>query len=262
MGLGGNTPRIIDDWGQRAIPSPTGQHPRSNTTPRAAKKVTGPGGWPVFPARQFQNADGPPPPRTTNNVRSSLRQALQAAGIEDNIYPHLLRSTVATFVARRMSVADAGALLGHRADSSVTTRHYIERLRLAPDTSAVLQALIEIGEAEARAEESGGWEEVPPDDGEFRADQSAGLSARRVAGENDASQTAKARRREQRRAAARADDHAAPDHPPSTTPPAPSPPPVDAESPPASRTTERPSGGTSAGERVAARWTQGELEWG
>lgn len=97
-------------------------------------------------------------------MRRTLREALDAAGMSGEIHPHLLRATVATFVARRMSVADAAALLGHKIDVGVTVRHYIERLTLAPDTSAVLQAFIELGAAEAREEETGGWEQAPRDD--------------------------------------------------------------------------------------------------
>lgn len=70
------------------------------------------------------------------------------------IHLHLLRATVATVVARGMSVADAAALLGHQINAGVTVRHYIERLTLAPDTSAVLQTLIEVGAAEARAQDA------------------------------------------------------------------------------------------------------------
>lgn len=194
--------------------------------------------WPVFPARQFKNAGGPPKPRTTSNVRSNLRQALDLAGVTDHVYPHLLRSTVATFVARKMSVADAGALLGHKADSSVTTRHYIEQLRVAPDTSAVLQTLIEIGEAEGRAEETGGWEEVAPEGGEVRVDDSG-----RRAG-------ARTRRQSSGRSSS----------PPSES--APNSPTIDSPTQPVSRHTTRPAPRPSAAYRAAERWLQGELDWG
>ena len=48
-----------------------------------------------------------------------------------------------------MRAADAAPLLGHKIDAGVTGRHYIERLRLAPDTSAVLQEMVDIGKEEA-----------------------------------------------------------------------------------------------------------------
>lgn len=97
-------------------------------------------------------------PVTTHNMRRMLRAALDLADMAGEVHPHLLRSTVATFVARRMSPAEASALLGHKVGTGVTERHYIERLRLAPDTSAVLQAMIEIGEEEAREKAPAGEE--------------------------------------------------------------------------------------------------------
>jgi hypothetical protein len=77
--------------------------------------------------------------------------ALALAKMTGEVHPHLLRSTAATYVARRMNSADAAALLGHKIDAGVTGEHYIERLRLAPDTSAVLQEMVDIGKEEARA---------------------------------------------------------------------------------------------------------------
>lgn len=105
---------------------------------------------PVFVARPFRSPSAELRPQTTHNLRTSLRSALQLAGMEGTVHPHLLRATVATFVARRMTIADAAALLGHKVDAGVTVRYYIERLTLAPDTSAVLQTFIELGAAEAR----------------------------------------------------------------------------------------------------------------
>ncbi len=109
---------------------------------------------PVFASRPFKARSELPKPQTTANVRTSLRKALDRAGMSGAIHPHLLRATVATVVARGMSVADAAALLGHQINAGVTVRHYIERLTLAPDTSAVLQTLIEVGEAEAHAQDN------------------------------------------------------------------------------------------------------------
>ncbi|GAB3088527.1 tyrosine-type recombinase/integrase [Isoptericola nanjingensis] len=119
---------------------------------------------PVFPSRTFRDGRNVGRPQTPANLRRSLRAALAAAQLS-GVYPHLLRKTVATVVARRMGVAEAAALLGHKIDAGVTGRHYIERLRLAPDTSAVLQEMVEIGEAELIRQEVGdasgvGWEHV------------------------------------------------------------------------------------------------------
>jgi integrase len=102
---------------------------------------------PVFPSRRLK--DKRVREQTTANLRRTLRSALALAKMTGEVRPHLLRSTAATFVARRMRAADAAALLGHKIDAGVTGRHYIERLRLAPDTSAVLQEMVDIGKEEA-----------------------------------------------------------------------------------------------------------------
>ncbi|MFH5824737.1 tyrosine recombinase XerC [Georgenia sp. AZ-5] len=104
---------------------------------------------PVFPSRQFKDGRASMTPQTPHNVRRTLRAALELAHMKGEVHPHLLRSTVATFVARERGTADAATLLGHKINGGVTARHYIERLRLAPDTSAVLQAMVEIGEEQA-----------------------------------------------------------------------------------------------------------------
>lgn len=111
---------------------------------------------PVFPSRRFRDGRNVLTPQTPHNIRRSLRSALDQAQMIGEVYPHLLRKTVATVVARQMGIADAAALLGHRIDAGVTARHYIERLRLAPDTSAVLQALVDIGVEEAARRGSAG----------------------------------------------------------------------------------------------------------
>ncbi|MFD1507112.1 hypothetical protein FE374_03220 [Georgenia yuyongxinii] len=107
---------------------------------------------PVFPSRRFKNGEVLLKPQTTHNIRRTLRHALELAKMTGEVHPHLLRSTVATVVARKQGVADAAALLGHKINAGVTGRHYIERLLLAPDTSAVLQEMIEIGEEQAAHE--------------------------------------------------------------------------------------------------------------
>ncbi|MPV89300.1 tyrosine-type recombinase/integrase, partial [Georgenia ruanii] len=159
---------------------------------KAIRPATTTDDMPVFPARRFKNGTVALKPQTTHNVRRTLRDALELAKMPGEVHPHLLRSTVATFVAREQGVADAAALLGHKINAGVTGRHYIERLQLAPDTSEVLQALIEIGEAEARAEESGGREEDLSDDGAFRANEVAGLTDGRANSQNEAAQTPEA----------------------------------------------------------------------
>lgn len=107
---------------------------------------------PVFPSRRFRDRPDALRPQTPHNIRRTLRLALDLAGLNGEVHPHLLRATVATCVAREMGVAEAAALLGHKIDAGVTGRHYIERLRLAPDTSSVLQTMVEIGDAAWQAE--------------------------------------------------------------------------------------------------------------
>jgi integrase len=104
---------------------------------------------PVFPSRRFKGERALPKEQTPANMRRTLRSALALAKMTGEVHPHLLRSTAATFVARRMNAADAAALLGHKIDAGVTGEYYIERLRLAPDTSAVLQEMVDIGKEEA-----------------------------------------------------------------------------------------------------------------
>ncbi|GAB4087301.1 tyrosine-type recombinase/integrase [Myceligenerans cantabricum] len=107
---------------------------------------------PVFQGRLFKDGRNAGRPVSTHNMRRMLRAALDWAGMKGEVHPHLLRSTVATQVARKMRAADAAALLGHAIDAGITGRHYIEQLRLAPDTSAVLQTMVEIGDEEAARE--------------------------------------------------------------------------------------------------------------
>ena len=104
---------------------------------------------PVFPSRRFKDEREVPKEQTTANMRRTLRSALALAKMTGEVHPHLLRSTAATYVARRMRTADAAALLGHKVDAGITGEYYIERLRLAPDTSAVLQEMVDIGKEEA-----------------------------------------------------------------------------------------------------------------
>lgn len=104
---------------------------------------------PVFPSRRFKDERALPKEQTTANMRRTLRSVLALAKMTGEVHPHLLRSTAATYVARRMRTADAAALLGHKVDAGVTGEYYIERLRLAPDTSTVLQEMVDIGKGEA-----------------------------------------------------------------------------------------------------------------
>lgn len=109
---------------------------------------------PVFPSRISKDERVHRTPQTTHNVRRTLRMALELANMKGQVHPHLLRKTVATFVARERGAGDAATLLGHRINTGVTGKHYIERLRLAPDVSDVLQELVQISDEEGQRAEA------------------------------------------------------------------------------------------------------------
>jgi integrase len=101
----------------------------------------------VFAARK-QAVRTESKPRSRANWRRSLRAALADQGLgELGFAPHVARKTVATVVARATGSDEiAGRLLGHQVSRSVTTLHYIERMRRAPDETAVIQEFIELSE--------------------------------------------------------------------------------------------------------------------
>lgn len=72
-----------------------------------------------------------------NNVRKTLRKALQPAGLEW-ITPHELRRTVATEVDRAHGLRAAAEVMGN--SEEVARRHYVERKALAPDVRGTLDA--------------------------------------------------------------------------------------------------------------------------
>lgn len=78
-------------------------------------------------------------PRSPGRVRDQLREAQQGTGID--VTPHDFRRTVATQVARGTTLANATALLGH-ADESTTSRHYVQRIHVAPDLRVVIDELV------------------------------------------------------------------------------------------------------------------------
>jgi integrase len=101
----------------------------------------------VFAARKH-SAQTEVRPRSGSNWRRSLRAALADQGLgELGFTPHVARRTVATVVARATGSDEiAGRLLGHQVSRSVTTLHYIERMRRAPDETAVIQEFVELSE--------------------------------------------------------------------------------------------------------------------
>ncbi len=78
-------------------------------------------------------------PRSPGRVRDHLREARKGTGVY--VTPHDFRRTVATQVARGMTLAHATALLGH-ADESTTARHYVQRIHVAPDVRVVIDQLV------------------------------------------------------------------------------------------------------------------------
>lgn len=86
-------------------------------------------------------------PRSPGRVRDQLRAAQEDTGID--VTPHDFRRTVATQVARGTTLANATALLGH-ADESTTSRHYVQRIHVAPDLRVVIDELVAHASDEAR----------------------------------------------------------------------------------------------------------------
>ncbi len=63
-------------------------------------------------------------------VRTRWRRAMSEAGL-DPVNPHVLRATVATFVAERYGIQAAAALLGH-SSVAITEKFYIDRPEAVP----------------------------------------------------------------------------------------------------------------------------------
>jgi integrase len=101
----------------------------------------------VFPARKQSGQVGPRP-HSRQNWSRVLREALADQGLGGlEFTPHVARKTVATVVARATGSEEiAGRLLGHKVSRSVTSEHYIQRTRKAPDQTGVIQAFIELSE--------------------------------------------------------------------------------------------------------------------
>lgn len=74
-----------------------------------------------------------------NNFRSTLRRALISQGL-GHLQPKLLRKTAATVIERKDGLEAASKNLGH-SGTAVTAKHYVERDRTVPDSSAALDAL-------------------------------------------------------------------------------------------------------------------------
>ncbi|MGH3729543.1 MAG: tyrosine-type recombinase/integrase [Micromonosporaceae bacterium] len=98
------------------------RHDNANNDPEAA----------VFPSRCGTWL-------SPNNVRRQWREARKATGL-DWVTPHTFRKTVATLLDREANTKAAAAQLGHNSEE-ITTTYYIEKARIAPDMSAILNTL-------------------------------------------------------------------------------------------------------------------------
>jgi integrase len=78
-----------------------------------------------------------------NNVRRQWRQARTDTNLQW-VTPHTFRKTVATLLDREADTKTASRQLGH-ATEEVTNTYYIEKAKLAPDVSDVLQMLAGAG---------------------------------------------------------------------------------------------------------------------
>ncbi len=74
-----------------------------------------------------------------NNVRRQWREARKDTGLEW-VTPHTFRKTVATLIDREADTKTAAEQLGHSKED-VTNTYYIDKAKIAPDMSEVLQAL-------------------------------------------------------------------------------------------------------------------------
>ncbi|MEV6303892.1 site-specific integrase [Actinoplanes sp. NPDC051861] len=80
-----------------------------------------------------------------DNMRRSLRCALQRQTDLKWVSPHVFRKTVATVLSGQGLVTEAAAQLGH-VDESITKKFYIQKPSTAPDVSHALEILVGEGE--------------------------------------------------------------------------------------------------------------------
>lgn len=84
-----------------------------------------------------------------DNMRRSLRCALQRQADLKWVSPHVFRKTVATVLSGQGLVTEAAAQLGH-IDENITKKFYVQKPSTAPDVSHALEILID-HENESRA---------------------------------------------------------------------------------------------------------------
>ncbi|WP_084504291.1 tyrosine-type recombinase/integrase [Actinoplanes sp. N902-109] len=76
-----------------------------------------------------------------DNMRRSLRCALQRQADLQWVSPHVFRKTVATVLSGHGLITEAAAHLGH-ANESITKKFYIQKPSTAPDVSHALESLV------------------------------------------------------------------------------------------------------------------------
>jgi integrase len=76
-----------------------------------------------------------------DNMRRSLRCALQKQTDLQWVSPHVFRKTVATVLSGQGLVTEAAAQLGHL-DENITKKFYVQKPSIAPDVSHALEILI------------------------------------------------------------------------------------------------------------------------
>lgn len=72
-----------------------------------------------------------------NNVRRTLRSALEHVEALHGVSPHTLRKSVATLIDAEATLEQAAAVLGH-SGTQVTSKHYIAKAAQAPDVTEIL----------------------------------------------------------------------------------------------------------------------------
>lgn len=89
----------------------------------------------------FPSASGTP--KDPSSVRKQLGKVLGPVGL-DWVTPHTFRRTVATAIANGSDLNTAAAQLGHTG-TAVTSRHYVQKTGIAPDSTAILDLIVSGG---------------------------------------------------------------------------------------------------------------------
>lgn len=111
-----------------------------------ARVVPIPGFTAVALRRRIDNAEGDllfatkkGNPISPNNIRRTLRDVVAKTELA-GLHPHTFRKTVATLIDEEYGTETASKVLGH-SDEKVTSEHYIQKRRRAPDVTDVTSRL-------------------------------------------------------------------------------------------------------------------------